>query len=288
MSSWVEKYRPKQLKNIIGQNNIIYTLKQLLNKDIIIPNLLFYGIPGTGKTSTILALCYELFGPDNFKERVLNLNASDDRGIDVIRESVLNFAKKSLSPPDPKYPSPAIKFIILDEADAMTIDAQSALRKIMESYKNTRFCIICNYIEKIIKPIISRCMFFNFKPINSSIIINHLSLIAKNEKLEISKDQLENIYHSYNGDLRQAISILQQYKYYDKSELDKEIYENFDLRFYEEIYDKMQSMNKMEKQKYFEDNAYDKLKYRDFLIRKFNNNFKIIKSLLKYCNVFDY
>ena len=99
---------------------------------------------------------------------------------------------------------------------------------------------------------------------------------------------MENIYHSYNGDLRQAISILQQYKYYDKSEIDKEIYENFDLRFYEEIYEKMRTMNKMEKQKYFEDNAYDKLKYRDFLIRKFNNNFKIIKSLLKYCNVFDY
>ena len=109
MSSWVEKYRQKQLKNIIGQNNIIYTLRQLLNKDIIIPNLLFYGIPGTGKTSTILALCYELFGPDNFKERVLNLNASDDRGIDVIRENVLNFAKKC----KPKECNPRVLFCSL-------------------------------------------------------------------------------------------------------------------------------------------------------------------------------
>lgn len=126
-SSWIEKYRPKQLKNIIGQSNIIYTLKQLTDKDTTIPNLLFYGMPGTGKTTTIISLCYELFGPINYSERVLELNASDDRGIDVIRKSVLSFAKKSLSPIDPNYPSPNIKFIILDEADAMTMDAQLSL-----------------------------------------------------------------------------------------------------------------------------------------------------------------
>lgn len=288
MSSWIEKYRPKQLKNIIGQKNIIYTLKQLTSEESTIPNLLFYGIPGTGKTTTILALCYELFGPVNFNERVLELNASDERGIDVIRERVLSFAKKSLSPPDPNYPSPKIKFVILDEADAMTIDAQSALRKIMESYKNTRFCIICNYIEKMIKPIISRCMFFNFKPLNSKVIIEHLLQIAKNESLEISKEQIENIYHSYNGDLRQAINILQQFKYYDKSEIDKEIYESFNIEFYEEVYNVMKTLNRVEKEKYFEDRAYDKIKYRDFLIQKFNKDFKIVKSLLKYCNIYDY
>lgn len=287
-SSWIEKYRPKQLKNIIGQSNIIYTLKQLTDKDTTIPNLLFYGMPGTGKTTTIISLCYELFGPINYNERVLELNASDDRGIDVIRKSVLSFAKKSLSPSDPNYPSPNIKFIILDEADAMTMDAQSALRKIMDTYKNTRFCIICNYIEKIIKPLISRCMFFNFKPIKSSYIIKHLTLISKNEGLDITTKQIENIYNSYNGDLRQAINILQQLKYYDKTDLDTEIYEMFDESFYEDIYDKMKSMNKTQKIKYFEDQGYDKLKYRDYLIKKFNDKFDIVKSLLKYCNVFDY
>lgn len=288
MSSWIEKYRPKQLKNIIGQKNIIYTLKQLTFENSTIPNLLFYGIPGTGKTTTILALCRELFGPNNFSERVLELNASDERGIDVIRERVLTFAKKSLSPPDPDYPSPNIKIIILDEADAMTIDAQSALRKIMESYKNTRFCIICNYIEKIIKPILSRCMFFNFKPLDSKLIIEHLLSIAKNENLNISEEQIKSIYNSYNGDLRQAINILQQFKYYDKEEIDSVIYEMFSEKFYEEIYEKMKTLNRIEKKKYFEDNGYDKMKYRDFLIQKFNKDLKIVKSLLKYCNIYDY
>lgn len=287
-SSWIEKYRPKQLKNIIGQSNIIYTLKQLTNNNSSIPNLLFYGMPGTGKTTTIISLCYELFGSTNYNERVLELNASDDRGIDVIRTSVTSFAKKSLSPPDPNYPSPNIKFIILDEADAMTIDAQSALRKIMDTYTNTRFCIICNYIEKIIKPLISRCMFFNFKPIKNTYIIKHLSLIAKNEGLDITMKQIENIYNSYNGDLRQAINILQQFKYYDKEELDNEIYEMFDDSFYEDVYNKMIPLNKTQRIEFFEINCYDKMKYRDYLIKRFSDNYDVISSLLKYSNIFDY
>lgn len=288
-SSWIEKYRPKHLKNIIGQNNIISTIKNMIKNNYSITNLLFYGMPGTGKTTTILSLCYELFGPNNFKNRVLELNASDERGIGVVRDSILRFAKTSLSSPDPNYPSPPIKLIILDEADAMTYDAQSALRKIMEDYlETTRFCIICNYIEKIIKPIVSRCMFFNFVPLDNKLIIRHLKKIAEKEKLKLNDEDIENIYKSYNGDLRQAISSLQQLKYIDDEDLEDEIMEKFNIEFYDNIYKKMQNMDMENKIKYFENNAFDKNKYRDYLIMKFSDNQKIVKHLIKYNNVFDY
>lgn len=288
-NSWIEKYRPKHLKNIIGQNNIISTIKNMIKNNYSITNLLFYGMPGTGKTTTILSLCYELFGPNNFKNRVLELNASDERGIGVVRDSILRFAKTSLSSPDPNYPSPPIKLIILDEADAMTYDAQSALRKIMEDYlETTRFCIICNYIEKIIKPIVSRCMFFNFVPLDNKLIIRHLKKIAEKEKLKLNDEDIENIYKSYNGDLRQAISSLQQLKYIDDEDLEDEIMEKFNIEFYNNIYKKMQNMDMENKIKYFENNAFDKNKYRDYLIMKFSDNQKIVKHLIKYNNVFDY
>ena len=288
-NSWIEKYRPKHLKNIIGQNNIISTIKNIIKNNYSITNLLFYGMPGTGKTTTILSLCYELFGPNNFKNRVLELNASDERGIGVVRDSILRFSKTSLSSPDPNYPSPPIKLIILDEADAMTYDAQSALRKIMEDYlETTRFCIICNYIEKIIKPIVSRCMFFNFVPLDNKLIIRHLKKIAEKEKLKLNDEDIENIYKSYNGDLRQAISSLQQLKYIDDEDLEDEIMEKFNIEFYDNIYKKMQNMDMENKIKYFENNAFDKNKYRDYLIMKFSDNQKIVKHLIKYNNVFDY
>lgn len=288
-SSWIEKYRPMKLNNIIGQRNITVTLKKLCNNQATIPNLLFYGMPGTGKTTTILALCYELFGPINFNNRVLELNASNERGIDVVRDKILNFAKKSISSPDINYPSPPIKIIILDETDALTYDAQTALRMIMEDYmKNTRFCLICNYIEKIIKPLASRCMFFNFKPIDNKIIIDHLKLITDKEKLNLNNDNIERIYKSYNGDLRQAINQLQQFKYFSNEELKEEIYEKFDNQFYEDIYLSMSKLNLEDKIKYFNCNGFDKIKYRDYLIIKFKDNFKIVKSLLKYSNIFDY
>lgn len=288
-SSWIEKYRPKHLKNIIGQNNIISTIKNMIKNNYSITNLLFYGMPGTGKTTTILSLCYELFGPNNFKNRVLELNASDERGIGVVRDSILRFAKTSLSSPDPNYPSPPIKLIILDEADSMTYDAQSALRKIMEDYlETTRFCIICNYIEKIIKPIVSRCMFFNFVPLDNKLIIRHLKKIAEKEKLKLNDEDIENIYKSYNGDLRQAISSLQQLKYIDDEDLEDEIMEKFNIEFYDNIYKKMENMDMESKIKYFENNAFDKNKYRDYLIMKFSDNQKIVKHLIKYNNVFDY
>jgi replication factor C subunit 2/4 len=210
---WVDKYRPKKLNDIIQQDEIKTILKNLLISGNI-PHLLLYGPPGTGKTSTILACCNELFGPINFNNRVIELNASDERGINIVRTKIIDFAKKSLSNSDKNFPSPSFKIIILDEADAMTVEAQSALRKIIEDYSNTtRFCFICNYINQIIDPIISRCMKFRFKPILKKNIILKLQDICNKENFIINNKYLKLINNISNGDSRKAIMILQNLKY---------------------------------------------------------------------------
>ena len=146
------------------QVEVVAALKQSVATGQV-PHLMFYGPPGTGKTSTILALAKELFGHEFFKQRVTELNASDERGIAVVREKIKKFAQRKIA----KHPNgncPPIQICILDEADSMTADAQAALRRIIEQYStNTRFCIICNYISKIIDPLASRCVKFRFSPI---------------------------------------------------------------------------------------------------------------------------
>src|SRR6266516_2720113 len=154
--------------------------------------MLFYGPPGTGKTSTILALAKELYGPELFKTRVLELNASDERGISIVREKVKDFARMQLSNPLPsyreKYPCPPYKIIILDEADSMTQDAQSALRRTMETYsKITRFCLICNYVTRIIDPLASRCSKFRFKSLDQGNAKNRLQDIADKEGVKLEE-----------------------------------------------------------------------------------------------------
>ncbi len=205
--SWVEKYRPEKLDEVSAQTNVIKSLKSaMITKNI--PHLIFFGPSGCGKTSTILALSKELFGSENYSDRIIELNASDERGINVIREKIKTYAKQAVK--DIKD-APPWKIIILDEADTMTSDSQFALRRIMEQYsKITRFCIICNYHNKIIDPIISRCSLFRFKPIESNEIIGKLQYICEKEKFNCEEKLLEKIVSICRGDLRKAINLLQK------------------------------------------------------------------------------
>jgi replication factor C subunit 2/4 len=210
---WVDKYRPKHIESLIYQDEVKKVLLNTL-KTGIFPNFIFYGPSGTGKTSAILALAYELFGPKLISDRVLELNASDERRINVVRDKIIKFAKESISDPDPDFPSPPYKIIILDEADALTLDAQSALRKVIESSsKITRFCFTCNYIEKIIQPIISRCVKFRFKPLSIDVLSDRLGKIANLENISINENCIRQIAKNSDGDGRKAIMILQNSKY---------------------------------------------------------------------------
>lgn len=221
---WIEKYRPKKLSEIVSQEESISILNNTL-KTGELPHLLLYGPPGTGKTSSILALCNELFGPVRVGERVKELNASDDRGINVVRGKIINFAKIAIGTKDPKYLCPDYKIIILDEADAMTKEAQAALRKVMEENSNiTRFCIICNYINQIIEPINSRCVKIRFKPIDKINLINKLEWVSKQENIQINSDALESISEITNGDLRKSILMLQNIKYVKKNNSNDSFY----------------------------------------------------------------
>jgi len=210
---WVEKYRPVNLNEITSQNNIINSLKNgIITKNI--PHLIFYGGSGSGKTSTILALAKELFG-NNYKDRIIELNASDERGINIVREKIKMYAKQTIKYDDS---SPPWKIIILDEADTMTSDSQFALRRIIEEYsKVTRFCFICNYHNKIIDPIISRCSLFYFKPINYNDIYNKLIDIKNKENFNCPDELIHKIIKISKGDLRKSINYLQKcYNSYDK------------------------------------------------------------------------
>ena len=173
---------------------------------------MLYGPPGTGKTSTILALAKELFGHEFYKSRVLELNASDERGINVVREKIKKFAQRKIAKhPDSNFTCPPIQIIILDEADSMTIDAQSALRRIIEQFSaTTRFCIICNYISKIIDPLASRCVKFRFSPIAKDAQITRLKLICEKENIKVSDSKVFDALISISeGDLRRSINTLQ-------------------------------------------------------------------------------
>lgn len=212
---WIIKYRPSKLDNIIQQTTTIKLLKQMV-KTQNIPNLLFHGPTGTGKTSTIYAFAIELFGT-GYNDRILELNASDERGINIVRTKITNFSKSIISAGDKNYPNPPIKIIILDEADCMTIEAQSALRKLMETVQSTRFCFICNYKNQIIDPIQSRCSSFRFVLINQQIMFDKLKKIAKIENMTIADEALEIITKISEGDIRKGIMTLQNIHHIDNN-----------------------------------------------------------------------
>ncbi len=199
---WVEKYRPRSLDDIVNQEEIVNRLKKFVAEKNM-PHLLFAGPAGTGKTTAAHALAHDLYG-ENYRQYILELNASDERGINVIREKVKEFARSKTPPGIP------FKIVILDEADNMTSDAQQALRRLMELYSaSTRFILIANYPSKIIDPIQSRCAFFRFQPLKKEDVVERLRYIADNENIDYDIEALETIYEITEGDMRKAINILQ-------------------------------------------------------------------------------
>ncbi|KAL1627721.1 Subunit of heteropentameric Replication factor C (RF-C) [Neofusicoccum ribis] len=213
-----QRSRPKSLTEVTAQDHTITVLSRTLQSSNL-PHMLFYGPPGTGKTSTILALAKQLYGPDLIKTRVLELNASDERGIGIVRDKVKNFARQQLSNPPAgpagveyrkRFPCPPFKIIILDEADSMTQDAQSALRRTMETYSRiTRFCLVCNYVTRIIDPLASRCSKFRFKSLDTGSAARRLEGIAANEGVALGEGAVDALVRVSEGDLRKAITFLQ-------------------------------------------------------------------------------
>lgn len=199
---WVEKYRPKTLDEVVGQEEIVKRLKGYVERKNI-PHLLFSGPPGTGKTATAIALTRDLFG-EAWRDNFIEMNASDERGIDVVRHKIKEFARTA-----PIGGAP-FKIIFLDEADALTADAQAALRRTMEMFsRSCRFILSCNYVSRIIEPIQSRCAVFRFKAVPKEAMKKRLLEICKKEGVKITEDGIEAIIYISGGDFRKAINALQ-------------------------------------------------------------------------------
>ncbi|MDD4983317.1 MAG: replication factor C small subunit [Candidatus ainarchaeum sp.] len=250
---WIEKYRPDSLKDVVGHSGIIDRLRSYVKLNRV-PNMLFTGSAGIGKTSSAIALAKDLFG-EHYDRNFLELNASDDRGIDVVRNTIKEFARTL--PFNSDY-----KLIFLDEADSLTADAQQALRRTMERYvKTSRFILSCNYSSRIIEPIQSRCVVFRFKPLEKEVIISKLGEIGKIEKLIFEKESLDSLFYVSQGDLRKAINILQSTASLDPNIKTEDIF-------------KVSSRARPEEMK-------------EVIIESYKGNFKTARELL-YKLMFDY
>ncbi|SEK93602.1 replication factor C small subunit [Haloferax larsenii] len=198
---WIEKYRPQTLDDVYGQEEIVERLRSYIERDDV-PHLLFAGPAGVGKTTSATAIARAIYG-DDWRGNFLELNASDERGIDVVRDRIKNFARSSFGGHD-------YRIIFLDEADSLTNDAQSALRRTMEQFSdNTRFILSCNYSSKIIDPIQSRCAVFRFSPLGDDAIGDQTRDIAAAEGIELTEDGLDALVYAAGGDMRRAINSLQ-------------------------------------------------------------------------------
>jgi len=198
---WVEKYRPQTLDDVVGQEAITERLQQYVASNDL-QHMLFSGQAGIGKTTSAMAIARELYGED-WREHFLELNASDERGIDVVRDRIKNFARTSFGGED-------YRIIFLDEADALTSDAQSALRRTMEQFSNNvRFILSCNYSSQIIDPIQSRCAVFRFSPLSDEAVASELRKIAGQEDLTLTDDGVDALVYAADGDMRRALNALQ-------------------------------------------------------------------------------
>jgi len=198
---WTEKYRPDTLSEVVGQEKIVDRLTSFVEEDSI-PHLMFAGPAGTGKTTSAMALAQDLYG-DSWRQNFMETNASDERGIDVVRERIKDFARTK--PVNADY-----KIIFLDEADALTQDAQQALRRTMEQFSdNCRFILSCNYSSKIIDPIQSRCAVFRFNRLDDEDVEKYITRIAENEGFKISREAIDAVLRVSGGDLRRVTNVLQ-------------------------------------------------------------------------------
>ncbi|AKB26222.1 Replication factor C small subunit [Methanosarcina sp. MTP4] len=209
---WIEKYRPVRLDQVAGQDETIERLKSYVaTKNL--PHLLFSGPPGVGKTASAVSIAREIFGEDLWRENFTELNASDERGIDVVRNKIKNFAKTA------PIGGSGFKIIFLDEADALTSDAQSALRRTMERFSNNcRFILSCNYSSKIIEPIQSRCAVYRFRRLSDGAIRKRLEFIAEEQGLSITEDGYEALVYVAQGDMRKAVNSLQAAAFIDRGQ----------------------------------------------------------------------
>jgi replication factor C subunit 3/5 len=211
---WVEKYRPDKLEDVVSHVETMDIIRNFI-KNNKIPHMLFYGPPGTGKTSVIKSLAKELY-KENYDTMTMEINASEERGIDIVRTKITQFAcyKGINFSGDNMY-----KLVILDEADSMTIDAQASLRKIIEKYTtNLRFCLLCNYIKKINMAIQSRCVCIKFAPIPDVFILKKIREIINLEKINISNEGINAIINRSNGDMRKVLNILQSLSLFSNQE----------------------------------------------------------------------
>ena len=197
---WIEKYRPAKLSQIVGNKRIISNL-QSISESGNLPNLILAGPPGTGKTTSVLALAHELLG-ENFKKAVIELNASDERGINVVRDKIKRFAQQKIPLPEGRH-----KIIILDEADSMTSSAQGSMRVTISDYSNTtRFVLACNDSSKIIEAIQSRCTVLRFGKLSSDDIKERIKFVLNNENAKYDEKGLQAIIDTCNGDMRYALN----------------------------------------------------------------------------------
>jgi replication factor C small subunit len=210
---WVEKYRPRKLDEVVDLKDVVGSLRGFLKTPKTMPHLLFAGMPGTGKTTLALCIARQLLG-SSWRTFTLELNASDERGIKIVRERIKNFARYNRG----AFGSIPYAIIILDESDQMTGPAQTALRRIMETRSHTsRFILICNYSSKIIEPIQSRCAVFRFSMLDKEEMVKHLEHISRKENVTLLFDAAETIVEYSEGDLRRAINTLQTASAYTKT-----------------------------------------------------------------------
>jgi len=258
---FVERFRPVKLDDVVSHNDTIQILKNFI-KEHSIPHLLFYGPSGTGKTSTIEAFVNELYGSEYVEYMVMNINASEERGIDIVRNKIKNFV--STKPLMNKKNTPKYKFVLLDEADAMTHEAQGMLKQVIEYYTdNARFCLICNCIKKINPAIKSRCTVFNFPPIDFNNVIKKIKYVTEKIDIKVSDDGLKTIWKISNGDMRKVMHLIQMLSInnklidstlvtsFQKYPIDKDINDLYKILMKGKFHNSLNFMNNLLENKYY-------------------------------------